>query len=213
MSGLSHLMDNPLIGLALISVLVLFLFSTAFAIVSCFWPRLAPKNQNFTYVATAVAGLVLTVSSGVLGKPATIQFSAPPSVQSSADASASVHATFANNQTGSFQQLYAWSYIVAGLLCLVVFVIPTPATHDLVKSVALTTLGFLVTIVGGLATQAPQAIQDQVTLSASQPPVPAHPNATAHLYATIPGIQSQNHEAAQTQFLVRDLKLKNSVLF
>jgi len=188
MFGFTHLMDDGLVGLALLAVLILFLGSVVFGICVSLWPARVSFNQNSTYVATAIAGLVLTVASGVLGKPATVQLSTPPTTSGVAT-HASVQATFSDDQTGEFQKMYAWSYILAGLLCIVVFMFHTPAKHDLVKSVALTTLGFLVTIVGGLATKPPPTLANQ-------------------------GYQGLLNELRpESQIIIQSLEPKNSVLF
>jgi hypothetical protein len=156
---MNHLFDVALVGLALLSVAVIFAGSVAFAIVACFVPKYAPKTQNFTYVTTAIAGLVLSVASGVLGAPATVQVQTPVAAHGSEPTEAVVdhqlNAQIAEPQVAAFKQLYAWTYVVTGLVCLLVFVLPTPATHDLVKNVALTTLGFLITLVGPVANKPP----------------------------------------------------------
>src|SRR5690242_11210850 len=74
---MNHLFDVAIVGLALLSIAAIFAGSVAIAILACFIPRYAPKTDNFTYVTTAVAGLVLSVASGVLGTPATVQLQTP----------------------------------------------------------------------------------------------------------------------------------------
>jgi hypothetical protein len=155
MFGLSHLFDNGLIGLALMAVLVIFVGAIAFAIYSTL-RNVQQTGPNFTYVATAIAGLVLSVASGVIGTPATVQLPAStaglsvPKEGKLQSSGAELKARVTNNQVSDFRNLYAWIYVLAGLACLLVFVLPTPFTHDLVKSVGLTMLGFLITIVGGV---------------------------------------------------------------
>ena len=113
--------------------------------------------SNFNYVATVVAGLVLTAATGAIGgKPAqlppqngTPQAAAP--VQAAPSIPAPKPQPVGDPQKQAFQLICGWSYIGLGILCLVVFVIPSPTTHDLVKTVGLTTLGFAGTIIGGLA--------------------------------------------------------------
>jgi hypothetical protein len=162
---MTHLFDNGLVGLALAAVLAMFVGSVFVGIVACFRPKAAPLNPNFTYVATAITGLVLSVSSGVLGKPATVQVpNLPPTVQQSTpNRDVSFQANVSSNQIGEFQQLYAWTYVVSGLIALVIFISPTPANHDLVKNVALTTLGFLITLVGTLSSKVPSALAEAST--------------------------------------------------
>jgi hypothetical protein len=161
---LNHLFDNPIIGIGLIAVLLIFLVAIAFAVYASIKNRQGITGNNFTYVATAIAGLVLSVASGVIGAPATVQLPAD-SLTSQRDSGPSnseskgqegkpttvLQARLANDQITAFRTIYAWAYVLAGLVCLVVFICPTPFTHDLVKSVGLTTLGFLITIVGGIA--------------------------------------------------------------
>jgi hypothetical protein len=163
--GLNHLFDNALVGLALMSVLVIFAASVVIAGLSCFRPAIAPKGQNFTYVATAIAGLVLSVASGVLGKPTTVTMAAKPAAPFAAPdqgQASSYQATISDTQVAEYQQLYAWTYVVIGLVTLIIFVLPTPANHDLVKNVALTTLGFLITIVGAVASRPPTTVMKTV---------------------------------------------------
>jgi hypothetical protein len=57
MFGFRHLFDNGLLGFILLSVLAIFFASVLFSIAACFRPTLAPSSHNFTYVATAIAGL------------------------------------------------------------------------------------------------------------------------------------------------------------
>ncbi len=73
---LPHLFDDALVGIALVAVILLFAGSVIVAIVASIKPTLAPGSANFTYVATVVAGLVLSVASGVLGEPAKAEVSA-----------------------------------------------------------------------------------------------------------------------------------------
>jgi hypothetical protein len=119
------------------------------------------RATNFNYVATVVAGLVLTAATGALGgKPAALP---PPggtgAIQNPPSPSQNVPPPANDNKTPSidpqkqaFQKLCGFSYIGLGIICLIAFVIPSPTTHDLVKTVGLTTLGFAGTIIGRLST-------------------------------------------------------------
>jgi hypothetical protein len=102
-------------------------------------------------------GLVLSVSSGVLGKPANVQLVGQPVAPALAPTTTSLRANLTVDQIADFQQVYAWTYVVAGLFSLVVFVCASQP-HDIVKSVALTTLGFIATIVGGLGSTIPHSL-------------------------------------------------------
>ena len=143
---MEHLFDDQTVGLALMAVLVFFAASLVLSIFGCFKSLKIAQAANFNYIATAVAGLVLTVASGALGvAPGAVRGPQPTSsnasmVQSS-DEVPSV--TLASAQVGAFKQLYTTTYIVAGLICLIVFVLPTTSTPELVRNVALTTLAFL----------------------------------------------------------------------
>lgn len=161
MFGFHHLFDNGMTGLCLMAVLVIFIGSVAIAIYLTFTNKTL-SSQNFTYVATVVAGLVLSVAAGILGQPAKLQVSstpptsfALPGVQPVAPSTQDVQVRVATDQISEFRTLYAWVYIIAGLLCLLVFVIPTNSTHEIVKGVALTMLGFLVTMIGTVAPNNP----------------------------------------------------------
>ncbi len=162
---LHHLFDTPLVGLVLLAVLVLFAVSVAIAIAVSIKPPAKPVPANFTYVSTVIAGLVLSVAAGVLGQPATVQKQATTvlAAPAAANPQADVEVKIADAQTSAFRTLYSWGYVILGLTCLVVFIVPTPSTHDLVKGVALSTLGFLITVVGPVAHQAvaPAAIGGQ----------------------------------------------------
>lgn len=141
-----HLFDNQTIGLALMAVLVFFVGSLLLSIFGCFRSLAVTQAANFNYVATAVAGLVLTVASGALGvAPGAVRGPQPVSAEAAAaEPTPQVPAvTLATAQVGAFKQLYTATYIVVGLVCLLVFMIPTPRTPELVKNVALTTLAFL----------------------------------------------------------------------
>ena len=158
-----HLFDNPLLGIALMAVLVLFAGSVILAIVASFTPTLAgAKNTNLTYVATVVAGLVLSVASGVLGAPAKVQGAqtTTANVQPAGPDSSTVpvEVRILAQQAADFKNLYAWCYVLLGLACIVVFMAPTPITHDLVKSVGLTMLGFLITLVSQINNPPPPTL-------------------------------------------------------
>ena len=200
MFGLSHLFDNSLIGLALMAVLVLFVGAVAFAIYSTLRniPQTAP---NFTYVATAIAGLVLSVASGEIGAPATVQLptASASSSTKSGDADnklqtsggSELKARLTSNQVSDFRNLYAWIYVLSGLACLLVFVVPTQFTHDLVKSVGLTMLGFLITIVGGVVNNGAASS----TIPASDRVLELAPRSqAANERAIPPGIEAQNRD-------------------
>lgn len=151
---------NGLIGLALTAVLLIFLGAVGFAIYASL-KNGQNTSTNFTYVATVIAGLVLSVASGVIGAPATVKQTLTPATLASPNQAAPLSQTtelkarIASSQASDSRTLYTWVYVFAGLVCLCVFVLPTPSTHELVKGVALTMPGFLITIVGGLATQPP----------------------------------------------------------
>jgi hypothetical protein len=147
-------------------VLLFFWASVAGAIISCIGanPTAAPPTKlrqivqasNFSYVATVVAGLVLTAATGAIGaapSPLPPNASVAGQAASPNQASPSSGSTIQSidTQKQAFQKMCGWSYIGLGIICLVVFVIPSPTTHDLVKTVGLTTLGFAGTIIGGLA--------------------------------------------------------------
>ena len=160
MFGLDHLFDNQLVGLALSAVLVLFIGAVGISIYLTFRNQ-QKTSANFTYVATVVAGLVLSVASGVLGTPASIQVSKPVSAASPASVSTQeISAHLTSDQISDFKTLYAWVYVIVGLVCLIVFISPTEFTHELVKGVGLTMLGFLITIVGGVS-KTTNALQQQ----------------------------------------------------
>jgi hypothetical protein len=116
-------------------------------------------SPNFNYVATVVAGLVLTAATGAIGaKPSQLpvqsgsgSVQAAPAGQTTSAPAGSSKTQPIDSQKQAFQILCGWSYIALGVLCLIVFVIPSPTTHDLVKTVGLTTLGFAGTIIGGLS--------------------------------------------------------------
>ena len=147
---MNHLFDNSVVGMALLAVLVFFVACLAITMLSCFRPMAVASAGNFNQVATVVAGLVLTVASGALGVSPAVGTGVQPG-SSSAGSQASVAnnvgatptVTLASAQVGAFKSLYTTTYIVTGLLCLVVFMIPTRQTHELVRNVGLTTLAFL----------------------------------------------------------------------
>jgi len=114
--------------------------------------------NNFTQASTIVAGLVLTAATGVLGKPANIRIAA---VQTNTAASSgagqqltpaavSAAQTLKDPQRDAFKTICAWLYVVLGVGCFLVWVMPTPANHDLVRNIGLTTLGFATSIISNL---------------------------------------------------------------
>ncbi|WP_263366003.1 hypothetical protein [Edaphobacter bradus] len=160
MFGYDHLWDNGLLGALSLAVLVIFTVAILIAIY-CSVRNKPTTNPTFTYVATIIAGLVLSVASGVIGTPAkavprtttTSQSAAQgdkdPNIQPGSTKEASAKLT--TNQSSEFRTIYAWTYALEGLVCLLVVMLPTPYTHDLVKSVGFSTLGFLITVVSNLS--------------------------------------------------------------
>lgn len=112
-------------------------------------------TANFSYVATAVAGLVLTAATGAIGT-APVQLAAqgsgPASVAQQQQPSATPLPPVADPQRKAFQIICAWSYVGLGILCTMVFVI-SAKPHELVKTIGLTTLGFATTIIGSLSAE------------------------------------------------------------
>lgn len=152
MVHLPDLFQDPLIALGLLAVLVLFAVSVAVSIRASFGPPAAP-NKNFVYVATAIAGLVLSVASGVLGAPAEVsgQTHAKTLVvtgqtDTHQNSGSPVSVTPDDSQRMAFRNLYTWAYIIAGLICLIVFMLPNTSSQDIVKQVGLSTLGFLIVL-------------------------------------------------------------------
>ena len=124
--------------------------------------KLAP-SANFTHGSTIVAGLVLTASTGVLGRPADIKITTEPQSFAQVPAQASqnqptqtkagqnvVQSIIQDPQREAFKKICAWTYVILGMLCFIVWVVPTPVNHDLVRNIGLTTLGFATSIISNL---------------------------------------------------------------
>ncbi|MGA2535949.1 MAG: hypothetical protein ABSF53_08050 [Terracidiphilus sp.] len=168
--------NNHLTGFIESFILVFFTGAVVSALVSCMMkPASTGENgnilqrftaaSNFTQASTIVAGLILTAATGVLGTPANVKITAvttssaatAPSqagqdrAQQSQSASASPAVQLIKDpQRDAFKTICAWLYVVLGAICFFTWVIPTPANHDLVRNIGLTTLGFATSIISNL---------------------------------------------------------------
>ena len=102
--------------------------------------------NNYSYVATVVVGLVLAAAGGVVGA------SAPsvPAPNPAGGAPPPAVMGMSKDQKDAVRQLYAWSYIVIGILCILSWIAPSPHQLELVKQLALTCVGLFAAIVSGL---------------------------------------------------------------
>ena len=138
---LTHLFDNIPSAVALLAVLLFFVASVLIGIVESYRPKTV-VTTNFNSIATVVAGMVLTVASGVLGTAPAVTSPGPSTTAASAQALGAA-VTIASAQVEAFKNLYTVTYIVAGFCCLMVLLLPTKKNHELVKTVGFTTLAFL----------------------------------------------------------------------
>jgi len=150
----TDLFTSSLVGMALLGVWGLFLYTVGQAIVSCFRAPV-PAPPNFMYVATAVAGIVLSVASGMLGDPSPTPGSgastSPVTSAPSPPPTGTAPVVLEPKQRIALRNLYTTTYLIAGFFCLILFMSNTPSTHDLVKQVGLTTLGFMISLATRLA--------------------------------------------------------------
>lgn len=165
-----NLFNDPFLGMALAAILVLFILTVVIAMVSTLkkTPMKVAQHDPFNYVATIVVGLVITVSTGVLGKPnvpkdskaatvgsklgvPTIATLDEPLLLEGLSNDRDREAVLGAAQKKAFQAVYTITYLILGFCCLVVFMVPTETNHALVKQVALTTVGFFITIISGFA--------------------------------------------------------------
>src|SRR5215813_3464278 len=68
---MSNLLNDPVLGLVLLGIVALFMFVLSISIY-CSVRQVQPRiglTPNFTYAGTIIVGLVLSVASGVIGKP------------------------------------------------------------------------------------------------------------------------------------------------
>ena len=153
------------------AVLVMFVGALAVGVVDCFRPLAVARAGRFNHVSTVIAGLVLTVASGVIGvTPSSAVKGQQP------DGFGGVNVTFAGDQVTAFKDLYAGTYIVVGVVCLMVWVF-REKPHELVKNVGLTTLALAVTFVSGsLASGVSPNVKAGVTLERAA--LPSLPPAT-----------------------------------
>ncbi len=146
---MGHLFDNLTVGLALLSVLVIFVVGLLISVAGSFWPIESTNSEAFRYIATAVTGIVLTVASGALGVNPSAVTGVQPAKHPSASEASSAQApdgalttTIATAQVGAFKELYSATYIVLGIVCLIVLMVRRQPP-DLIKTVGLTALTFL----------------------------------------------------------------------
>jgi hypothetical protein len=162
------LFASPIIGFCFVVILLLFVACVALGIYYCFRSASA-SNENRAFLSTTVAGLVLSVASGVLGTPAQVPGNTTDTAASAAALSASRILLQSNrkavpktapapSQEGALtisdaariaiRNLYTWTYLICGIGCLVVyFLIKTPRNDDLVKTVGITTIGFFISLI------------------------------------------------------------------
>lgn len=172
---------DPLPGIILIAIFAFFLITVIIAIASSVKQAelVYAKRPNFTYLSTILVGLVLSVASGVLGKPAnpeaqkvvaaqanSTSLGAPPAITTARLESLSesidseikqepekkgevIKQVLKTAQKESFRYLYTVTYIIVGFVCFGVFLFKEKP-HSLVNEVALTTAGFCITLVGNL---------------------------------------------------------------
>lgn len=164
---MSHYFDIPAVGVILISVLALFVASVIVGILASFRALQVAASHNFNHVATVIAGLVLTVASGALGmKPGSTKGVQPsdPAHFNEIIANPTPDVTVASVQIASFRGLYTVTYLVTGFGCLIIFVL-APKSHNIVRTIGLTTLGFGVLIVSTMLAPTPP-----VNVNLSTPP-------------------------------------------
>ena len=163
---MSALFENTSIGVILCGVLLLFVSSVTLGMLSCFKTMPIATASRFNEIATVIAGLVLTVASGVLGmKPSGGIVGVQPKTENAAVAASTPSISLASPQIDEFRTVYTITYLVCGFACLTVLMLPTPNNHDLVRSVGLTTLGF-----GMMLINSAMATPPNVDVSLTPPP-------------------------------------------
>jgi hypothetical protein len=133
----THLLfADPTFGVVFSAVWLLFCFSIVYAAAKTIFlgPGAAAANQGFTYVSTVIAGLVLSVASGVFGKPpdlANLPQTLKPAAMELSTAVVKQQATpqggpsieITNPQRKAWQDTFADTFIVAGLISLLIFMV------------------------------------------------------------------------------------------
>jgi hypothetical protein len=155
--AMSALFANTLYGLLLAAIWLIFVVSVVYAICRTFgiFGLTTRSGPGFTYVSTSIAALVLSVASGVLGKPqdlnnvpdqlkpAAAQLAQSAGVEHNPSAGTTTF-DFSGPQKTVWQKAFTFTYISLGVICIFLFMFETPGpTHDLVKTVGLSALGFI----------------------------------------------------------------------
>jgi hypothetical protein len=145
-----HLFEHMASGLFLLLILGLFVACLTLAIVECFRPGIIVNPAYFDPISRTVVGLVLSVASGVLGAPPGVVRAPQPSVVAAQVSERQPPAVNLQTAQGEeFKDVYTITFIVAGLVSLLVLFMPTRLNHDLVKTVAFSTLGFAMIVANG----------------------------------------------------------------